>query len=108
MSNELIAPKIQEVQKSDDQSSRTPEQVRLEQNIRFLQDQHQLMLAGLHGEIEKLKARNRGKINMKTTRQVKNHWHSCRSSISTNLWQTTHCFNPNDQFPISFIPRRGD
>ncbi|XP_048519542.1 anti-sigma-I factor RsgI isoform X2 [Dendroctonus ponderosae] len=59
VSSELIVPKLQEVQRSDDEASRAPEQVRLEQNIRFLQDQHQLMLAGLHGEIEKLKARNR-------------------------------------------------
>lgn len=58
--NEVLSPKLQEVQKSEDQDSKTPEQVRLEQNIRFLQDQHQLMLAGLHGEIESLKARNRG------------------------------------------------
>ncbi|XP_066151825.1 rab11 family-interacting protein 4B-like isoform X2 [Euwallacea fornicatus] len=59
VANEVIIPKIQEVQKMEDQSVKTPEQMRLEQNIRFLQDQHQLMLAGLHGEIEKLKARNR-------------------------------------------------
>lgn len=58
--NEVLSPKLQEVQKDEDQDSKTPEQVRLEQNIRFLQDQHQLMLAGLHGEIESLKARNRG------------------------------------------------
>ncbi|CAH1112181.1 unnamed protein product [Psylliodes chrysocephalus] len=41
---------------------RSPEQSRiaqLEQNIRFLQEQHQLMLTGLHNEIEKLKTRNR-------------------------------------------------
>lgn len=32
----------------------------LEQNIRFLQEQHQLMLAGLHKEIDNLRHRNRG------------------------------------------------
>lgn len=61
VNNDVVIPKHQEIQKNEDQSSKTPEQVRLEQNIRFLQDQHQLMLAGLHGEIEKLKARNRGR-----------------------------------------------
>ncbi|XP_028138825.1 putative uncharacterized protein DDB_G0279653 [Diabrotica virgifera virgifera] len=42
--------------------SRGPEQARiaqLEQNIKFLQEQHQLMLTGLHNEIENLKTRNR-------------------------------------------------
>ncbi|KAG5895905.1 hypothetical protein JTB14_000517 [Gonioctena quinquepunctata] len=41
---------------------RGPEHCRssqLEQNIRFLQEQHQLMLSGLHNEIENLKTRNR-------------------------------------------------
>lgn len=33
----------------------------LEQNIRFLQEQHQLMLSGLHKEIDNLRHRNRGK-----------------------------------------------
>lgn len=33
----------------------------LEQNIKFLQEQHELMLNGLHREIETLKYRNRGK-----------------------------------------------
>lgn len=32
----------------------------LEQNIRFLQEQHQLMLNGLHNEVETLRQRNRG------------------------------------------------
>lgn len=32
----------------------------LEQNIRFLQEQHQIMLSGLHSEIETLRQRNRG------------------------------------------------
>ncbi|CAH1116878.1 unnamed protein product [Phaedon cochleariae] len=31
----------------------------LDQNIKFLQEQHQLMLSGLHNEIENLKVRNR-------------------------------------------------
>ncbi|CAG9861527.1 unnamed protein product [Phyllotreta striolata] len=41
---------------------RSPEQCRiaqLEQNVKFLQEQHQLMLVGLHNEIEKLRNRNR-------------------------------------------------
>lgn len=33
----------------------------LEQNIRFLHEQHQLMLSSLHQEIETLRQRNRGK-----------------------------------------------
>ena len=33
----------------------------LEQNIRFLQEQHQIMLTGLHSEIETLRQRNTGK-----------------------------------------------
>lgn len=32
----------------------------LEQNIKFLQEQHQLMLTGLHKEIDNLRHRNRG------------------------------------------------
>ncbi|PSN56492.1 hypothetical protein C0J52_08444 [Blattella germanica] len=32
----------------------------LEQNIRFLQDQHKLMLSSLHQEVEQLRQRNRG------------------------------------------------
>ena len=32
----------------------------LEQNIRFLQEQHQAMLSSLHQEIESLRSRNRG------------------------------------------------
>lgn len=34
----------------------------LEQNIRFLQEQHQQMLTGLHEEIESLRQRNRGNL----------------------------------------------
>lgn len=34
----------------------------LEQNIRFLQEQHQAMLAGLHQEIDSLRQRNRGTV----------------------------------------------
>lgn len=34
----------------------------LEQNIRFLQEQHQTMLAGLHQEIDSLRQRNRGTV----------------------------------------------
>lgn len=32
----------------------------LEQNIKFLQEQHQIMLTGLHNEIDNLRHRNRG------------------------------------------------
>lgn len=32
----------------------------LEQNLRFLQEQHQSMLTSLHQEIESLRIRNRG------------------------------------------------
>lgn len=32
----------------------------LEQNIRFLQEQHQQMLSGLHQEIDSLRQKNRG------------------------------------------------
>lgn len=34
----------------------------LEQNIRFLQEQHQQMITGLHEEIDSLRQRNRGII----------------------------------------------
>ncbi|XP_060522248.1 uncharacterized protein LOC132699510 isoform X2 [Cylas formicarius] len=43
-------------------TSKSPDQTRitqLEHNIKFLQEQHQLMLAGLHSEIEILKSKNR-------------------------------------------------
>lgn len=52
-------------------ATRNPDQTRgsdaarvaqLEQNIRFLQEQHQLMLTGLHKEVDNLRHRNRGKI----------------------------------------------
>lgn len=33
----------------------------LEQNIKFLKDQHHLMLTSLHHEVETLRQRNRGK-----------------------------------------------
>jgi hypothetical protein len=33
----------------------------LEQNLKFLQDQHKLMLTSLHQEVEQLRQRNRGK-----------------------------------------------
>lgn len=32
----------------------------LEQNLRFLQEQHQIMLTSLHQEVECLRQRNRG------------------------------------------------
>ncbi|XP_030764506.1 myb-like protein Z isoform X2 [Sitophilus oryzae] len=63
VNNDLILPKPQEVQKIEEPASRASQDQgrisQLEQNIRFLQEQHQLMLAGLHGEIEKLKQRNK-------------------------------------------------
>lgn len=34
----------------------------LEQNIKFLQDQHQVMLNDLHNEIETLRSKNRGDV----------------------------------------------
>lgn len=34
----------------------------LEQNIKFLQEQHQIMLVGLHSEIEILRQMNRGEL----------------------------------------------
>ena len=57
------------VSRSQDIPSTSPERpkgpdsarvAQLEQNIRFLQEQHQLMLTGLHNEIESLRNRNRG------------------------------------------------
>lgn len=35
----------------------------LEQNMKFLQDQHQATLIALHQEVELLRQRNRGNIN---------------------------------------------
>lgn len=55
--------------RQSDLAVRNPDQTRgseaarvaqLEQNIRFLQEQHQLMLTGLHKEIDNLRHRNRG------------------------------------------------
>lgn len=51
-----MATQSLDVQKSPD-SSRVAQ---LEQNLRFLQEQHQMMLAGLHNEIDNLRHRNRG------------------------------------------------
>lgn len=53
----------QDVPPRNEETFKAPEQARisqLEQNIKFLQEQHQLMLAGLHNEVEILKNRNRG------------------------------------------------
>lgn len=58
------------VGRQSDLTTRSPDQTRgpdtarvaqLEQNIRFLQEQHQLMLSGLHKEIDNLRHRNRGR-----------------------------------------------
>jgi hypothetical protein len=63
VNGELVA-----VSRSQDVSCNSPERpkgpdsarvAQLEQNIRFLQEQHQLMLTGLHNEIESLRNRNR-------------------------------------------------
>lgn len=43
----------------------------LEQNVKFLQEQHQMMLAGLHNEIDSLRHRNRGNFYTYITPQVK-------------------------------------
>lgn len=40
--------------------SETPRISQLEQNIRFLQEQHSQMLTGLHKEIDNLRHQNRG------------------------------------------------
>ncbi|KAL1497472.1 hypothetical protein ABEB36_008433 [Hypothenemus hampei] len=57
MSNDVVLQKTLETHKNEEQ--KTPEQARLEQTVKCLQEQHQLMLTGLHEEIEKLKTRNR-------------------------------------------------
>lgn len=36
----------------------------LEHSVRFLQEQHRLMLSGLHTEIEALRERNRGVFHL--------------------------------------------
>lgn len=61
--NEIVVTRSQEISPRNGETPKGPEQARiaqLEQNIRFLQEQHQLMLAGLHTEIQSLKNRNRG------------------------------------------------
>lgn len=64
VNSEIVA-----VSRSQDVSTHSPERpkgpdsarvAQLEQNIRFLQEQHQLMLTGLHNEIESLRNKNRG------------------------------------------------
>lgn len=55
--------RTQEVAYSNTDGSKgaeNPRVAQLEQNLRFLQEQHQLMLSGLHNEIESLRNRNRG------------------------------------------------
>lgn len=45
------------------QSAELPSRAaQLEQNVKFLQEQHQMMLAGLHNEIDSLRHRNRGAL----------------------------------------------
>ncbi|XP_056642589.1 uncharacterized protein LOC130448977 [Diorhabda sublineata] len=62
VNSELVVSRTTDVPSRPIEGSRGTEQTRisqLEQNIRFLQEQHQLMLTGLHNEIENLKTRNR-------------------------------------------------
>ncbi|XP_023030500.2 uncharacterized protein isoform X2 [Leptinotarsa decemlineata] len=62
VNGDIVVPRPQDISSRSADNSRGPEHVRvaqLEQNIRFLQEQHQLMLSGLHNEIENLKTRNR-------------------------------------------------
>lgn len=66
VNTELVMSRPQDVSQKNMEPSKGPEQARvaqLEQNIKFLQEQHQLMLAGLHNEVEVLKNRNRGKYH---------------------------------------------
>lgn len=63
ISGEIVVPRSQDVSPRSAETPKGPENVRiaqLEQNIKFLQEQHHLMLTGLHNEIESLKNRNRG------------------------------------------------
>ncbi|KYB25959.1 uncharacterized protein LOC100142448 isoform X1 [Tribolium castaneum] len=63
VNSELVAvPRSQDVPSHSPERPKGPDSARvaqLEQNIRFLQEQHQLMLTGLHNEIESLRIRNR-------------------------------------------------
>lgn len=63
VNGEIVVARPQDISQRNGETSKGPEQIRiaqLEQNIKFLQEQHQLMLTGLHNEIEVLKNRNRG------------------------------------------------
>lgn len=63
VNGEIVVARPQDVSQRNGETPKGPEQIRiaqLEQNIKFLQEQHQLMLTGLHNEIEVLKNRNRG------------------------------------------------
>ncbi|XP_018561122.1 uncharacterized protein LOC108903432 isoform X2 [Anoplophora glabripennis] len=62
IAGEIVVPRSQDVSPRPAETPKGPENVRiaqLEQNIKFLQEQHHLMLTGLHKEIESLKSRNR-------------------------------------------------
>ncbi|KAJ8923322.1 hypothetical protein NQ315_001880 [Exocentrus adspersus] len=62
IAGEIVVPRSQDVSPRSAETPKGPETARiaqLEQNIKFLQEQHQLMLTGLHNEIENLKNRNR-------------------------------------------------
>lgn len=65
MNGEILVARPPEVSQQNEESlpqdSEQPRIAQLEQNIKFLQEQHQVMLTGLHNEIEVLKIRNRGK-----------------------------------------------
>lgn len=59
----MVVSRPPDVPQRNGETPKGAEQVRiaqLEQNIKFLQEQHHLMLTGLHNEIEVLKNRNRG------------------------------------------------
>lgn len=65
VNGEIVVSRPQDVPQRSEETYKGAEQARiaqLEQNIKFLQEQHQLMLAGLHNEIEVLKNKNRGNI----------------------------------------------
>lgn len=59
-SSEILSENRHQQQKKGPEGSRVAQ---LEQNIKFLQEQHQLMLTGLHKEIDSLRLRNRGEFN---------------------------------------------
>ncbi|KAJ8959034.1 hypothetical protein NQ318_022289, partial [Aromia moschata] len=62
VNGEIVVSRPQELPARSAETPKGPDGARvaqLEHNIKFLQEQHQLMLTGLHNEIETLKNRNR-------------------------------------------------